>query len=656
MIEREPNRNRKRLLLAVCAVVGVLVVAVLGRAFVFPSKPHPPPVLTGPIDYPRELVSVEHLTVWWDRLPPGVSMGTMVSGDQSNMRPSDYVGPEKCQGCHLDSHSVNYASWSHHPHRWMNALASERTVRGDFSDATISYRGGRASFKCQSAKYVMQLERGGVRRTYEVTQTIGSRFFQYYAGRLVAGPESPDHHFYRRDHVLPFGYWLAQKEWVPVVHIGPEVADDERPDPFEPPDNGIYHADYAAGCNSCHTTFPLGDLLVRRPQQIGRHAPRQLHWALRSYLTDAHPDLVKTFADRLARPSQFGKLARDASGRNLSDGDDPLPMADWDAREHAVTLGVSCEACHLGAREHVQSGGQVRPRFFPTSPHLFVRTEHAELDLGRTHDNVNWACGRCHTGTRPAFAAGMSTWNSVEYDDAMRGSCYSKLRCVDCHNPHRAIGPTWSRPADHDDAVCLRCHDKFKPADKRRAHTHHPAGSEGARCMNCHMPRINEGIQDVVRTHMIYSPTQADMLESNQPNACNLCHTRQPIDWTLRHLKEWYGGDIDERRISANYPKRDGPAAMGWLASDKAAVRLVAVEALIRTGNRDAMPRLLDALDDPYLVNRQFAFKELKQLLGRQLNESGYRIYMTREERQAPLSDLRRRYQSPERPQQTPER
>ena len=26
--------------------------------------------------------------------------------------------------------------------------------------------------------------------------------------------------------------------------------------------------------------------------------------------------------------------------------------------------------------------------------------------------------------------------------------------------------------------------------------------------MNCHMPRINEGLQDVVRTHMIYSPNR----------------------------------------------------------------------------------------------------------------------------------------------------
>src|SRR5438132_2996121 len=140
----------------------------------------------------------------------------------------------------------------------------------------------------------------------------------------------------------------------------------------------------------------------------------------------------------------------------------------------------------------------------------------------------------------------------------MRGSCYSKLRCVDCHNPHRAIGRRWSLASDQDDALCLKCHDRLEPAAQRLAHTHHIAGSPGARCMNCHMPRINEGLQDVVRTHMIYSPTRADMIEANHSNACNLCHLQQPIDWTLRYLKEWYGTKCDEAKIAANYPHRAG--------------------------------------------------------------------------------------------------
>src|SRR5262249_5691089 len=148
------------------------------------------------------------------------------------------------------------------------------TVKGDFSgQTTVSYRGGSATFFSQDGSHFMRLERNGVRRTYEISQTIGSRFFQYYVGKELKGPEPPSHHFYKKDHVLPFGYWLDQHEWVPIVHVGPENADPQRPDPFAPPEHGKHYAEYAVGCNHCHTTFPLADQLLRNPRQIGEYAP-----------------------------------------------------------------------------------------------------------------------------------------------------------------------------------------------------------------------------------------------------------------------------------------------------------------------------------------------------------------------------------------------
>ena len=108
------------------------------------------------------------------------------------------------------------------------------------------------------------------------------------------------------------------------------------------------------------------------------------------------------------------------------------------------------------------------------------------------------------------------------------------------------------------------------------AHTHHPADSAGSRCMNCHMPRLNEGMQDLVRTHTIFSPTNREMIHANQPNACNQCHTEEPIDWTLKYLGEWYEAFFDAKTVEASYPEREQPAALGWLRSQHEAVRLVA--------------------------------------------------------------------------------
>jgi predicted CXXCH cytochrome family protein len=46
----------------------------------------------------------------------------------------------------------------------------------------------------------------------------------------------------------------------------------------------------------------------------------------------------------------------------------------------------------------------------------------------------------------------------------MRGGCYSRLKCIDCHSPHQALGARWTPKPDKDDAVCLKCHEQFQPA------------------------------------------------------------------------------------------------------------------------------------------------------------------------------------------------
>lgn len=607
----------RRWLLIAAALVGPAVAAVVAGRFLFPDAPSPPTAPPAAVRDPRQLAAMKHATVWWD-FPAALAAAAPPAG--SNIHPADYAGAESCQKCHPG----NYEAWSHHPHRFMNVLATPDTVRGDFSGtASIAYRGGTAYFEKAGDQYRMRLERGDVKRVYAITQTIGSRFFQYYVGRLLAGPEPTDHHFYHKDHVLPFGYWFDQKEWVPTVHVGPELPDDQRPDPFMPPDSGRHYAEYSASCNTCHTTFAGADLLTRRPQLMGEFAPAgvQLHWSVHDYLKDSRPAEVKPLT------------------RSLTDPTAPNPTNFWDAEHYAVSFGVTCEACHFGSKEHVTSNGTVNPRFTPASPNL--RVEGAPKDAGRTTENVNWACGRCHVGNRPTFAAGMSTWNSVEFSDAAKGSCYSQMRCTDCHNPHEALGVAWKRPPEKDDAVCLKCHGQYTAADRRAAHTHHPARSDGDRCLNCHMPRVNEGLQDVVRTHMVHSPTRADLIEANHPNACNLCHVDKPIDWTLGRLKDWYGKTYSEGKVALNYKDRNRAVGDGWLASDNEALRLVAADAIARTRNPAAIPKLLAALDDPYLLNRQFAARSLEQMLGVRPADAGYRFWQSKAERQTPLAALR---------------
>jgi predicted CXXCH cytochrome family protein len=221
------------------------------------------------------------------------------------------------------------------------------------------------------------------------------------------------------------------------------------------------------------------------------------------------------------------------------------------------------------------------------------------------------------------------------------------MTCVHCHNPHQGIGPKWTRTPQEDDAKCLDCHEQFTDKTRRRAHTHHAENSEGDRCMNCHMPRITESLQDVVRTHMIFNPTDRRMIEANHPNACNLCHLKENIDWTLSYLKQWYprtAGPYAADKLAAQYPNRNGPVGLGWLKSAHPPTRLVAAETLARVNARWALPDLVGLLDDPYLINRRFTQVRLGEMLGTDLRQFGYRFYQMPAERQAPIEKIRAQF------------
>src|SRR5205085_775084 len=68
---------------------------------------------------------------------------------------------------------------------------------------------------------------------------------------------------------------------------------------------------------------------------------------------------------------------------------------------HFVEIGVGCEACHGGSREHADDPRR-RPTFEPRAPFLDVArlaSREASADRGRAITEAEWqnrACARCH--------------------------------------------------------------------------------------------------------------------------------------------------------------------------------------------------------------------------------------------------------------------
>jgi predicted CXXCH cytochrome family protein len=126
-----------------------------------------------------------------------------------------------------------------------------------------------------------------------------------------------------------------------------------------------------------------------------------------------------------------------------------------------------------------------------------------------------------------------------------RSKCFRSggATCASCHNPHPAdasVNPTSLTFGRDSDAMCLQCHAVFR--DRPELHTRHAAGTEGSRCVSCHMPRIMEALLFPARSHQIDDVPDAAMTarfgNDESPNACLSCHRDKDAQWLQARMIE----------------------------------------------------------------------------------------------------------------------
>jgi predicted CXXCH cytochrome family protein len=548
-------------------------------------------------------------------LPPGAADR---AGASSNVLPGDYVGPAACAECHRRKYDL----WSGHPHRTMNQLPTEASVRGDFAGAVLRLGDAAVTFSRAGGVYQMAVERGGrPLRRYEVTRTVGTRFMQFYVGVQREGPEPAGHPAYH-EHMLPFAYWLRLGRWLPKHYFDPDGPEELRGGTprVEGVDGLCDVRPYTGVCMKCHTTYPYA-YRIFDPMLVG----------FRDATVAA---AVGPLAEALA-PS----VAVEPSARSFAD-----VWGRLDPDRDLVTLGISCESCHFGGREHAREGGKVH--FVPTSPYVRVLPEDPARPVSDDRKDpaaVNGICTQCHTGNAATFPNCAGQTNSREALDFRLGACASQLRCVSCHEPHTAGPPPGSAvcvschephtagppPGSATDpahlALCVRCHSKYREPERALAHGRHAPGA--ADCLDCHMPRYAQGLDGLVRSHKIGPPVEQPMASAASANACNVCHLDRTLRWTLDELERGWG-----RRLEPP-PGGDAARALGtpmgdfWLRGPDTALRLVAGQSYARSSlGRGKLPELLVGLNDPEPINRVFALLAVEQVWGRKLGPSAYEL------------------------------
>ncbi|MBI5688930.1 MAG: tetratricopeptide repeat protein [Verrucomicrobia bacterium] len=213
--------------------------------------------------------------------------------------------------------------------------------------------------------------------------------------------------------------------------------------------------------------------------------------------------------------------------------------------------GINCETCHGPSAEHVRLARALPPGAPMPDPKLIVARK-------LTPEQTNATCGSCHAKLSPLTEHlppgerffdhfNLSTLEDPDFypDGRDLGENFTmttwrlspclksgQIDCVDCHTSSGRYKFRQGNP----NAACLPCHEKH--VNNAAAHSHHPAESEGARCVACHMPKTEFGRMHR-SDHSMRPPAPAATLAFKSPNACNMCHMDKDAAWADKHVREW---------------------------------------------------------------------------------------------------------------------
>lgn len=304
-------------------------------------------------------------------------------------------------------------------------------------------------------------------------------------------------------------------------------------------------------------------------------------------------------------------------------------------------IDVSCEACHGPGSLHVQLAG-AKSLFWDRKRGYALARIKGESNIPQVQ-----ACAPCHSrrsAIHGDYAAGDSFHDFFasevlregiyhadgqildevyEYGSFTQSKMFHKgIRCSDCHDPHS------TKLKHQGNQLCTSCHTH--PAGKydAPAHHNHKVGSEGAKCVACHMPSKTYMDVDPRRDHSLRIPRPDLSLKLGTPNACTGCHLQDsklpselrpqsPTPNRPAEYADWLEaaqhGDIAVKNELARLDQWSDDAIAKWFgAQRKKEPHFAEALAAARTQAPDAPERLMELLENrgtPAIVRATAAFE-----------------------------------------------
>jgi hypothetical protein len=542
-------------------------------------------------------------------LPKGLSGPRAVAARgtvTSNVRRADYAGSAACAVCHADL----ARAFARAPMRTMTRVPDGGAlVHAPFDGTVFHFKDESVTLETKGGARWVHVDTGRQRQSYRVTRVIGGRVREDFAGSGADGGE---------ERVLPISYLIAKKT---LRYKGYSVMVRER---AHMADGAVWNQT----CIFCHNTTPyllslLGALSPRpaayQGVMVDRLLPPERKWTYE--ITDDQAFARAVSDEVLALGGEVdGSSARKVTAQGI---------AETRARfggKHTVDVGIGCEACHGGSREHAKDPS-LRPTFLPTSPFVRVREETTRAE------QITHACARCHQvlfsrypwtwegGRRDGARLGGSNINSGEARDLLLGGCAKGLSCPACHDPHAKDGhareDAVSRPSGN--GVCTGCHAKYAGKQALSAHTHHAPDGEAGACIACHMPKKNMSLSSgLTRYHRIGSPTDPMRVMLDRPLECALCHADKTVEQVVSDMERLWGKHYERDTLRALYGALDANVLLATAELGKPHEQAVALAVLGRGGPRrtDALPVALGALTHAYPLVREYARDAVEAITG----------------------------------------